>query len=39
VNRTRVLLLDAVPGPRDYQVDRKHVGEPGSGVLAPRFQP
>jgi primosomal protein N' (replication factor Y) len=35
VNRARVLLLNAALGPLDYRVDREHVVEPGSIVLAP----
>ncbi|WP_420140838.1 primosomal protein N', partial [Sphingomonas sp.] len=33
--RARVLLLNAALGPLDYRVDREHVVEPGSIVLAP----
>ena len=35
MNRARVLLLNAALGPLDYRVDREHVVEPGSIVLAP----
>ena len=35
MNRARVLLLNAAIGPLDYRVDREHVVEPGSIVLAP----
>jgi len=35
VNRARVLLLNPALGPLDYRVDREHVVEPGSIVLAP----
>lgn len=35
MNRARVLLLNPALGPLDYRVDREHVVEPGSIVLAP----
>lgn len=35
MTRARVLLLNAALGPLDYRVDREHVVEPGSIVLAP----
>ena len=35
MNRARVLLLNAALGPLDYRVDREHIVEPGSIVLAP----
>ncbi len=35
MNRARVLLLNTAIGPLDYRVDREHVVEPGSIVLAP----
>jgi primosomal protein N' (replication factor Y) len=35
MSRARVLLLNSALGPLDYRVDREHVVEPGSIVLAP----